>query len=109
MLLRGRDAGGGLPRPARPLRFVYEVSGTVGEVGPPEVVESMPASVTVRYVVRWKQASLLRSRGPAPYHRTASWPSRSPSCLASISAPPTRASLTSGTRLPGSFPATRAR
>jgi hypothetical protein len=36
------------------LLFVYEVSGTVGEVAPPEVVESMPAGVTVRYVVRWK-------------------------------------------------------
>jgi hypothetical protein len=36
------------------LLFVYEVSGTVGEVGPPEVVESTPAGVTVRYAVRWK-------------------------------------------------------
>jgi hypothetical protein len=36
------------------LLFVYEVSGTVGEVGMPEVVESTAAGVTVRYDVRWK-------------------------------------------------------
>jgi len=36
------------------LIFVYEVSGTVGEVGMPEVVESTPAGVTVRYDVRWQ-------------------------------------------------------
>jgi hypothetical protein len=36
------------------LLFVYELSGTVGEVGPPEVLESTPAGVTVRYDVRWK-------------------------------------------------------
>jgi hypothetical protein len=35
------------------LLFVYEVSGTVGEVGLPQVVESTPAGVTVRYDVRW--------------------------------------------------------
>src|SRR4051812_4714366 len=36
------------------LVFVYEVSGTVGEVEPPQMVESTPAGVTVRYAVRWK-------------------------------------------------------
>jgi hypothetical protein len=36
------------------LIFVYEVSGTVGEVGSPRVSESTPAGVTVRYDVRWK-------------------------------------------------------
>ena len=35
------------------LLFVYELSGTVGEVGLPQVVESTPAGVTVRYDVRW--------------------------------------------------------
>lgn len=36
------------------LLFVYELSGTVGEVGPPEVLESSSAGVIVRYDVRWK-------------------------------------------------------
>ncbi len=36
------------------LMFVYELSGTVGEVGIPEVVDSRPAGVIVRYDVRWK-------------------------------------------------------
>jgi len=35
------------------LLFAYELSGTVGEVGIPQVVESTPAGVTVRYDVRW--------------------------------------------------------
>jgi hypothetical protein len=35
------------------LLFVYELSGTVGEVGLPQVVESTPAGVTVSYDVRW--------------------------------------------------------
>ena len=35
------------------LLFAYELSGTVGEVGMPQVVESTPAGVTVRYDVRW--------------------------------------------------------
>ena len=48
------------------LLFVYELSGTVGEVGMPEVVESTPAGVTVRYDVRWKQADLLRRERGAP-------------------------------------------
>jgi len=34
--------------------FVYELSGTVGEVAVPEVVDSRPAGVIVRYDVRWK-------------------------------------------------------
>jgi hypothetical protein len=35
------------------LIFVFEASGTTGEVDPPEMVESTPAGVTVRYRVRW--------------------------------------------------------
>jgi len=54
-----RFAGEGTPDAAfhvlrGTLLFVYEVSGTVGEIGPPEVVESTAAGVTVRYEVRWK-------------------------------------------------------
>lgn len=36
------------------LQYVYELSGTVGEVGLPRVGEGSPAGVTVRYDVRWK-------------------------------------------------------
>ena len=54
-----RFAGEGTPEAAfhvlrGTLIFVFEVSGTVGEVGPPQMVESTPAGVTVRYAVRWK-------------------------------------------------------
>lgn len=34
------------------LLFIFEVSGTVGEVGTPEVVEATPAGTTVRYQVQ---------------------------------------------------------
>src|SRR3989454_8141159 len=36
------------------LMFVYELSGTVGEVGIPEGVDSRPAGGIGRYDVRWK-------------------------------------------------------
>ncbi len=54
-----RFAGEGTPEAAfhvlrGTLLFVYELSGTVGEVGTPEVLESTPAGVIVRYDVRWK-------------------------------------------------------
>jgi hypothetical protein len=35
------------------LGFVYEISGTVGEISQPEVVESTAAGAIVRYLVRW--------------------------------------------------------
>jgi hypothetical protein len=58
-LVLARFAGEGTPDAAfhvlrGTLLFVYEVSGTVGEVESPQVVESTPAGVTVRYAVRWK-------------------------------------------------------
>jgi hypothetical protein len=57
--ITARFAGQGTPQAAfhvlrGTLRFVYELSGTVGEVGPPEVLESTPDCVTMRYDVRWK-------------------------------------------------------
>jgi hypothetical protein len=36
------------------LLFAFEVSGTVGEVSTPEVVQSTPAQAVVRYRVSWK-------------------------------------------------------
>lgn len=57
--ITARFAGAGTPQAAfhvlrGTLLFVYELSGTVGEVGPPQVLESTPGGVTVRYDVRWK-------------------------------------------------------
>jgi hypothetical protein len=54
-----RFAGEGTPEAAfhvlrGTLLFVYELSGRVGEVGPPQVLKSTPGGVTVRYDVRWK-------------------------------------------------------
>jgi hypothetical protein len=54
-----RFAGEGTPEAAfhvlrGTLLFVYELSGTAGTVGPPEVLESTPAGVIVRYDVSWK-------------------------------------------------------
>ncbi|MGZ6123463.1 MAG: hypothetical protein ACXWLR_00800 [Myxococcales bacterium] len=54
-----RFAGEGTPEAAfhvlrGTLLFVYELSGTVGEVGPPEVLESTPECVTILYDVGWK-------------------------------------------------------
>jgi hypothetical protein len=36
------------------LLFAFEVSGTVGEVSTPEVVQSTPSLAVVRYRVRWR-------------------------------------------------------
>jgi|1186.fasta_scaffold34400_2 hypothetical protein len=54
-----RFAGEGTPDAALhvlrgTLIFVYEVSGTVGEVGPPVTVDTSPEGTSVRYDVRWK-------------------------------------------------------
>ena len=35
------------------LLFAFEVCGIVGQVGPPEVVESSPSASVVRYAVKW--------------------------------------------------------
>ena len=35
------------------LLFAFEVSGTSGEVSPPEVIESTAGDTVVRYQVRW--------------------------------------------------------
>lgn len=54
-----RFAGGDLPEASfqvlrGTLFFVFEASGTTGDIGAPQVVESTPAGTTVRYQVSWK-------------------------------------------------------